>query len=820
MCNWRAWLLPGLFTVLVLTAIAIMARGAAIEQDITQRSAVTLGSDGAPWASLTLSGRDATINGVAPTEAAREAAIAAALRVWGVYKLDDSALTLLPLADPYALSLTRTADSITVSGSFPDAQTRTIVLDGLRAQAGSLSLVDETELARGAPSGFDALAGFAAAGLANLQSGVVTLTGSELSVQGLAPSVASYQAELVRLAAPVAGLGLGSVDLSLGTVTPYVLDAVETSDGIRLTGFAPSAEASAQIEAAAAQFGSVDSQLAVAGGEPEGFTAIATGALAQFGGLNNAAAMLTGDVLSLTGAASSDAGFAAASAYLASLPAGLSALEGSVTAPTITPYRWAAIARPGAVTLGGHVPDEATRAAILAAAAPLGTVSDDMRIGLGAPSGLGDAAVSLLAQMTSLGNASASIVDDAIFLAGEADTATSYDSVNGYLGGIPQGFGSIRGRIAPPVANPFETLITRDANGVTITGVLPSETARAVMLDAMAQAGLLVDDQTSIARGASDGFDYGSVLSGLAPVLVDLSQAQGSLRGNLLSLIGTSLAFEGAQLAEEAVTALAGGSLGVFADITPGPVSPYTFAASTQGAGITLEGFVPSQDERQTILGDIAALFPATTIIDNLNVAGGAPDDFAGMVRGGLRALGRLDGGRFALADRQANLSGQALYQRSVEQIEGGLDAAAPGEFTVATQISLLPPPVVVNNVECQLLFARMLADNAIRFATGNAEIDEVSLGLLDRLVRTLQSCPDARVEIGGHTDAQGGDAANQALSESRAQAIRTYVLDAGIDGGRVTAVGYGEADPIASNDTEEGRARNRRIEFTVLRDL
>jgi OOP family OmpA-OmpF porin len=69
---------------------------------------------------------------------------------------------------------------------------------------------------------------------------------------------------------------------------------------------------------------------------------------------------------------------------------------------------------------------------------------------------------------------------------------------------------------------------------------------------------------------------------------------------------------------------------------------------------------------------------------------------------------------------------------------------------------------------------------------------------------------------VAGHTDSDGEDAANQALSEKRAQAVADYLVKAGLPGNRFTAVGYGSAQPIASNDTEEGKAQNRRIEFTV----
>lgn len=102
-------------------------------------------------------------------------------------------------------------------------------------------------------------------------------------------------------------------------------------------------------------------------------------------------------------------------------------------------------------------------------------------------------------------------------------------------------------------------------------------------------------------------------------------------------------------------------------------------------------------------------------------------------------------------------------------------------------------------------------------FPTASHELLPESQVELDKLVRLLTFNPTLRIELGGHTDNVGNDAANQKLSEQRASAVREYLIRKGIDAARVTAKGYGEARPVATNDTEEGRALNRRTEVTVL---
>ena len=109
-----------------------------------------------------------------------------------------------------------------------------------------------------------------------------------------------------------------------------------------------------------------------------------------------------------------------------------------------------------------------------------------------------------------------------------------------------------------------------------------------------------------------------------------------------------------------------------------------------------------------------------------------------------------------------------------------------------------------------------MLAKGTISFESGRSVLDADSAGLLDRLIETALRCPSAHIEVAGHTDGDGEDAFNQALSEKRAQAVVDYLVKAGLPADRFTATGYGSTQPIASNDTAEGKAQNRRIEFLV----
>ncbi|HSD63290.1 MAG TPA: OmpA family protein, partial [Ignavibacteriaceae bacterium] len=101
-----------------------------------------------------------------------------------------------------------------------------------------------------------------------------------------------------------------------------------------------------------------------------------------------------------------------------------------------------------------------------------------------------------------------------------------------------------------------------------------------------------------------------------------------------------------------------------------------------------------------------------------------------------------------------------------------------------------------------------------ITFATGKADIKPESENTLRKALKTLETYPDISVEISGYTDNVGSESSNQKLSERRANAVRDWLIRQGINPSRITAVGYGESNPIAPNDTPEGKQKNRRIEF------
>ena len=103
-----------------------------------------------------------------------------------------------------------------------------------------------------------------------------------------------------------------------------------------------------------------------------------------------------------------------------------------------------------------------------------------------------------------------------------------------------------------------------------------------------------------------------------------------------------------------------------------------------------------------------------------------------------------------------------------------------------------------------------------ISFAVGRSDIQSNFAPVLDQFAQSLRNNPATEVRIVGHTDSSGSDAVNNPLSVDRAASTRSYLASRGVDSRRITIDGMGERYPIATNDTAEGRARNRRVEIFV----
>lgn len=178
--------------------------------------------------------------------------------------------------------------------------------------------------------------------------------------------------------------------------------------------------------------------------------------------------------------------------------------------------------------------------------------------------------------------------------------------------------------------------------------------------------------------------------------------------------------------------------------------------------------------------------------------------------KGGPHYSGTTDAkGRFSLEVAKGHVYRVAYYSPTgLERFDPIEVPDRPGQMQMQYTLQM----------ERSLAFSgkRITLEN-VYFETDKAKLRPESKPALAKLVQFLKGRPDTRVEIAGHTDSRASRGYNQQLSQQRAEAVRAYCIERGIDPDRMVAKGYGESEPVATNETKAGRAQNRRTEVRIL---
>ncbi len=316
-------------------------------------------------------------------------------------------------------------------------------------------------------------------------------------------------------------------------------------------------------------------------------------------------------------------------------------------------------------------------------------------------------------------------------------------------------------------------------------------------------------------------------------------EALASLGGGRLEMIGADVALyapAGGQPAEfEPVAQVLryalpeGFSLKAHAPIAPVrrveiDSQPEEFTASLTADGqAVIEGAVKDTLTREVVMRFSEAKFGYGRVEDRMWLDDGLPDGWQVRVFKLIEALALLNEGSATMTASSLDIGGDAGFENPADELGKLLeDTYPPAETTLAVSYTApvagegkrgLDPRLCVSRI------SKILADNSIVFAPSSAVISDPSMPTIAAIAELLTQCRDARIEIGGHTDSQGSEEMNRALSQGRADAVLDALLAQNLLLGELSAKGYGESEPIADNSTEEGRATNRRIEFKLLRD-
>jgi len=251
--------------------------------------------------------------------------------------------------------------------------------------------------------------------------------------------------------------------------------------------------------------------------------------------------------------------------------------------------------------------------------------------------------------------------------------------------------------------------------------------------------------------------------------------------------------------------------------------SPFTFSGQKNSDGrVSLTGFVESEAAKKSVMTKAQSLFGANLASASINIAKGAPNDsWSDIVETDMEQLALLETGRFVM-EGSSNFIGGTSDDAAIRDRINASGANMPSGYEFAANISV--DGIAAQNVGqvrsesvCQALFDDLKSGKSVLFETAKADIKGAgSFDLLNSLASAANQCASFRIAIEGHTDNVGDDAANQNLSQLRANAVMAYLRDNNVKAERMTARGFGETQPVATNETPSGRASNRRIEFTV----
>lgn len=609
-------------------------------------------------------------------------------------------------------------------------------------------------------------------------------------------------------------------------VDKYLWKAVRTGNKVVLSGHVPNDKARVDIVnlAKASLPGlQIEDTMKLARGVPD--RAVWLGGIGH--GLKQLAHLKQGEVdleatgLAIQGEAANGGAYSTVMGALKALPKGISLRKEAVRPPLVKPYTWAARLAGNQLLMRGFVPSEKVRDTIVALAqksAPKARLVSELQLGDGAPNGFDAALGVVIGELANLEEGTIDLRDGAITMAGLAETAAKANGVRDALKRIPASFRvveQIKNREPKPVS-PYVTAVTLDAGSVVLTGYVPSDEIRQNIVSAARQrfAGRTVRDQMELASG-QPGTWRRCVDNGLI-ALSRLGNGRSTLTDRRLEITGVAETEALVQALPDEVRSGVGSDCdtNVRLTLSPGIEEAKRRAEAEARARAEAEAEAKARAEseaRARAEAEARARAEADRAKSDSERARAAADARARAEAEAARA--RAEAEARARADAEARARADAEKARLAAEARAKAEAEAkarqvdPASATAARQAQVST---------CQQALTSAVKEGVINFKRASAEIDTQSFATLNKLAEVTSRCPDVRVEIQGHTDADGTSERNKALSERRAQSVADYLVRAGVVRERLTAVGYGETKPVAPNDTVANKALNRRIEFLV----
>jgi OOP family OmpA-OmpF porin len=378
-----------------------------------------------------------------------------------------------------------------------------------------------------------------------------------------------------------------------------------------------------------------------------------------------------------------------------------------------------------------------------------------------------------------------------------------------------------------PVITPFTLRFLIDEDGARFDACsADTEEAKAIIL-ASAKAAGLEDEGTCVVGMGVPSTKWAKAVDDSIKALAELGGGSVTISNADINLIGATSIKQGQfdHIVGELETALPEAfalhaKLPEAVDPNQGPPE-FTATLSPEGQ-VQLRGRL-SKDNLRTVVDSYAkSRFGSDKVYIATRLVDGLPNDWAARVLTGIEALSGLTNGTVRVTPTTLSVRGNTGDEQASRDIASllatKLGEAQEFEVDVAYLKKLDPIAGIPTPDECEAGINVILDSGKISFEPGSATIDATTLDTLDKIAELLKTCGELQLEIQGHTDSQGREEMNLALSQSRAESVLNELRVRRVPTSLFSAQGYGETQPIQDNGSEDGREANRRIEFRLIR--
>lgn len=671
------------------------------------------------------------------------------------------------------------------------------------------------------------IAGAAADIAAGAQHNVaVAVSGRDVTVSG----VVEDDAELTGLVAAfdaISGRRVINIDAvtALPVVSPYTLAATKEGDALSVTGFVPSQDAKDALGHDA---------LDIANGEPDdAWSDAGAVAIAALDTLKSGALDMSDTALTFTGLAASPAALASFNDQISQLPAGYTATSAIDVEDDGTPLRLSLSYDGASLSGSGKIPADFGLSAIAVDGAT--NALDVQEAMIGSADGLWpQAAQAGIAALAALEDGTLDISDQTVTLTGTA-TPEGIDAATVALAALPEGYSAQTDLVIFDDGAPFSLMVTKSADGVSVDGKLPAD------FESDMAAGLLdgaVLDDLAVAFTTDPQGVWPEIAQAGFTALAALEDGTLTITEEFLALSGNALSPDARAQALTALEGYANVSAQISLLDDGMPVTLLLNYDST--TGVQLAGKLPANISVADVAGaldlDVADVGAAQSALRS-------DVDFLGPLQTLRTYLPELSGLSYAATADNVDVAGVAMPGVDPAQLAAAMQEGLGDGVTVFVGPATNLPSTGTTRINrfsgreevftsgywlptfdffatpenCAAQSDIVLGADQVQFVTGSADLDVTSIRAINALAALARKCAlegGVFLQVAGHTDNTGDPDANLALSQARADAVREAILDRGVAQSVVSAVGYGDTQPIADNETEEGRAANRRTAF------